>query len=184
LFARTLARGRWNATLDRWINFHGIASTPERLGRYIFARGTEPNVTKIWTLMQSTCQLLVALNHAKMATFGICTSTNWTADLFTMVLLAFFELIANSLALQIFDAIDLLFCHKFALQVIRIVDLETRELCLGFVTNAAFVNHLFALHAIVIVALLDALMLSTGQEALTERITNGNWLFAAFTLST
>ena len=56
-------------------------------------------MAKIGALVQSTSQFLVALNHAQMATFGICTVSDWTARIFAVMLLAFLQLVTNALAL-------------------------------------------------------------------------------------
>ncbi len=85
-----------------------------------------------------------------------------------MMFLTFFELIANSLTFQIVNTINLFLRHKFAPEVIGIVDFVARELGLVFVADATFVYHLFTLHALVIVALLDALVLATWQKSFAE----------------
>jgi len=68
--------------------------------------------------------------------------------------------------------------------VVGIVDLEAGEFSLGFVANTTFVDHFFTLHALVIMTLLDALVLSTGQKAFTKRVTDRNGLFTALSLAT
>lgn len=52
--------------------------------------------------------------------------------------------------------------------MVGIVHFVARELSFCLVADATLVHHLLAKHALVIVALLDALMSSTGQEAFTE----------------
>jgi len=91
-----------------------------------------------------------------------------TAQIFAVVLLTLFNLVADAFALQVIDFVDLFASHDFAALLFRVVDLEARELDLSLVADAALVDHLFAAHAIVDVALLDALMSTAGKEPLTK----------------
>ena len=46
--------------------------------------------------------------------------------------------------------------------MVGIVDFKAGEFCFGLVANTTLVDHFFALHALIIMTLLDALVLSTG----------------------
>lgn len=163
LFLARATTGRhWYTALDRWVKFSDSTRTKEGLRTDIFARWTESNVAEVSALVEATSQLLVALDHAEMATLGIASVAHWAAHLFTVVLLTLLQLVAHSFAFQVVDAIDLFSSHQFASKVVRIVDLEAGELGLSLVAHAAFVDQLLTLHAVVIVALLDALVLTAG----------------------
>lgn len=89
-------------------------------------------------------------------------TSDWTAHLLAVVLLTLLEGIADSLALQVVNLIHLFLCHEVCALVVRIVDLIAGELSLCFVADAALVDHLFAQHALIVVALLDALVSPAG----------------------
>lgn len=181
--ARSFAGWHWDSTLNGWLEFSNPARAEERLGRHVLARLAETNVAKICTLMEPTAELLVALGHAEMTTFRVwAVSLDRAAHFLALVLLALFQLVADPLALQVVNLIDLFSCHHLGPQLGRVVDLVTRILEFGLVAEAAFVNELFAAHALVVVALLDALVSSTRQELLAKRVTNWNWLNAGFAL--
>ena len=78
------------------------------------------------------------------------------------MLLALFELVADSLALQVINRIDFFSGHLLQTQLVWVVHLIAGELCLAFVACAALINKLLASHATVIVALFDALVFTAG----------------------
>lgn len=112
LLAGTTTTGWWNATLDRRVELSDATGTVQGLDRDKFTWLAESNVTEVWALVQSTGELLVALDHAKMATIGVRTVPNGATDLLAVVLLALFELVADAFALKIIDFIDFLFRHQ------------------------------------------------------------------------
>mmetsp|Transcript_18733 Transcript_18733/g.25337 ORF Transcript_18733/g.25337 Transcript_18733/m.25337 type:complete len:210 (-) Transcript_18733:585-1214(-) len=120
-----------------------------------------------------------------MAALRISTlASDRAANFLAMMLLALFELVADSLALQAVDVVDLFACHHLCPHIVWVVDLVAGELGLGLVTDAAFVDRLLAPHALVIVTLLDALVASTRQEPLAERVTYRYRLDTALALPT
>ena len=100
------------------------------------------------------------------------------------MLLALFELVADSLALQVINRIDFLSGHLLQTQLVWVVHLIAWEFCLALVACAALIDKLLASHAAVIVALLDALVLTAGQEFFAERVADWNRLYASLSLST
>ena len=97
------------------------------------------------------------------------------------MLLALFHLLANSLASQIVNSVDFFLSHHLLAQGVRIMNLVARELGLGLVANASFIDHFFTKHTAIIMTLLDALMAATRKEPLAKIITDRNWLDAALT---
>lgn len=181
--ARPLAGRHWNSTLNGRVEFGDTARAEERLGRYILAGFAESNVTEICTLMKTTSEFFVALGHAEMTTIRVrSVCLNRTANVLALMLLALFQLVANSLALQVVDLIHLFTCHHLRAQQVRVINLVARVLELCLVADAAFVDELLAEHALVIVTLLDALVAATGQELLTQRVAHWDRLNASLTL--
>ena len=69
-------------------------------------------MAEVGTFVQAARELLIALNHAKVASVGIgATFLDWAADLRALVLLTLLDLIANTLALYIVNRIHLLLRH-------------------------------------------------------------------------
>ena len=102
----------------------------------------------------------------------------------TFMLLALFQLVADSLALQVINRIDFLSGHQLLAQLVWVVHLIAGELCLALVAGAALVDKLLASHAAVVVALFDALVFTAGQEFIAERVADGNRLDASLSLAT
>jgi len=82
-----------------------------------------------------------------------------------VVLLTLFEGVANTLALQIVNFVDLLLRHKLLALLVRVVDFVAGELGLTLIASTAFINHFFASHACTIVTGLDALVSTARQES-------------------
>ena len=61
------------------------------------------------------------------------------------------------------------------------MNLVARELGLGLVANASFIDHFFTEHTAIVMTLLDALVTATGEEPLAKIVTDRNWLDAALT---
>jgi hypothetical protein len=112
--------------------------------------------------VKSTGKFLVALDHAKVATFWVRTLPYRAAHVFAAMSLALFKLVADSLALQVVNFMYFFTSHKLFTDLIRIVDHVAGVLCLGLVADAALIDHLFAAHALIIMTLFDALVPSTG----------------------
>ena len=161
LLAGSFARGWWNSTLDWWFKFSYSTRTPKWLCRHVAARLTVTNMAEIRAIMNSTAKFLATLNHAKMFSFWVRTMPYRTANFLAAMSLTLFNHVAHSLALQVVNLVYFLCSHKLSTELIGIVDLVTRELCLLFVTDAAFVYHLFASHAFTIMTLHLALVPST-----------------------
>ena len=69
-------------------------------------------MAEVGTFVQAARELLIALNHTKVASVGIgATFLDWAADLRALVLLTLLDLIANTLALYIVNRIHLLLRH-------------------------------------------------------------------------
>ena len=63
-------------------------------------------------LMKSTCEFLIANDHAEMFALGVGTlASNRTTNFLAVMLLALFHLLANSLASQVVNSVDFLFSH-------------------------------------------------------------------------
>ena len=100
LLARSFAGGHWDAAFDRWVKLGDATWAPQWLDRHEIARFAESDMAEVGTLVQAARELLIALNHAKVASVGIgATFLDWAADLRALVLLTLLDLIANALAL-------------------------------------------------------------------------------------
>ena len=97
-----------------------------------------------------------------MTAFWVRAIPNRTAHFFAAMSLALFNLVADSLALQVVNLVYFFTSHKLFADLIWIVDHVTRVLCLSLVADTALVNHLFTAHAFIIMTLFDALVPSTG----------------------
>ena len=62
--------------------------------------------------MKSTGKFLVALDHAKVATFWVRAIPDRTAHFFAAVSLALFDLVADSLALQVVNVLHFFASHE------------------------------------------------------------------------
>ena len=111
--------------------------------------------------MKSTRQFLIALDHAKVATFWIRTIPNRTAHFFAAMSLTLFDHVAYSLALQVVNLVYFFCSHELFTELIRVIDLVTRELRLLLIADAALIDHLFTAHALTIMALHLALVSPT-----------------------
>ena len=118
-------------------------------------------MAEIRAIVKSTAELLSALDHAKVFSFRIRTVPDGTANFFATMSLTLFDHVADSLALQVVDLVNFFCCHVLFTELIRIVYLVARELCLLLIAYAAFVDHLFTAHTLTIVTLHLALMPST-----------------------
>ena len=184
LLARSFAGGYWHTAFDRWLKLRNAAGAPQRLGRYILAWWAEADVAEFCALMLLTWQLLVADNHAEVTALRVrVLASHWTAHVLAFMLLTLLIRIANTRALQVIDLVDLLLRHHLRSQRVRIIYRGAWEFSLGLVANAAFVDHLLALHALIVVALFDALVAPTRQESFTERVADGHRFDAALALA-
>ena len=98
--ARAFTGGRRDTAFDRWVKLCDTTWAPQWLDRHETARFAESNMAEVGTFVQSAGKLLIALNHAKVASIGIGTTfLDRAANLLALMLLALLELIANALAL-------------------------------------------------------------------------------------
>ena len=100
LLARAFTGGHWDTAFDRWVKLCDTAWAPQWLDRHEIARFAEANMAEVGTFVQSAGKLLIALNHAKVASIGIgATFLDRAANLRALMLLTLLDLIANALAL-------------------------------------------------------------------------------------
>ena len=84
-----------------------------------------------------------------------------TANIFAVMCLTFFQLITHTLALQSVNSLHFFLCHQLLTEMIWVMNFIAWELGLCLVANTSLVDHLFTLHAFVVVTSLDALMSTT-----------------------
>lgn len=168
LLAGAFARWLRHTALDRRVELCDAAWAEERVDRHDFARFAEADMAEVGALVEPTRELLIALDHAEMSTFGVGAASHRAANFLAVVLLTLLQLIADAFALQVVDRVDLFTRHHLLAQLIRIVHLVARILGLALIAGAAFVDELFTPHALLVMALLDALVSATGQESLAQ----------------
>ena len=161
LLAGSFARRRRNSTLDRRVEFSYSARTPEWLCRHVAARLAVTNMAEFWAVVKSTAKFLTARDHAKMLSFWVRAMPDGTAHFFAAMSLTLFNHVAYSLALQVVNLVYFFCSHELFTELIRIIDLVTRELCLLLIADAALIDHLFTAHALTIMALHLALVSPT-----------------------
>ena len=114
--ARAFARWWLDATFNRWVKLCDSTRAIKRLSRHDFARWTEADMTEFGAVVLLTLKLLVALNHAEVKSIWIrALVLDRAANIIALMLLAFFELVTDFLALKILDLVYLFACHPFLL---------------------------------------------------------------------
>lgn len=153
----------WLPALYRRVYLGDIAWAEQRLVRNPPTRLAEAQVTEIRALMASTGELLVAGLDAQVLPSGVIATTltlHWTTNFGALMFITRLELVANSITPEVVGLRDLLWAGKKSPLLRRVVDQVAWEANLSFTTDARFLDHLFALHAVPIVTGFNTLMLA------------------------
>lgn len=189
LLARPTTAGCWNAAFDRWFNLRNSARAHQRLGRNPLAGIAETKVAEVVALMLSTRQHFLALNDTKMQALRITGSPaellfDRAANFFALVLVARFELLADNLALELIERLELVFRHQLLTLMLRIVDFVAADFHACLTAPTLVINLSLAAHAVSIMALFRALVLAAWKEAFAKCITGWNGFRAVLSLPT
>lgn len=131
-------------------------------------------MTELIALMLSTLKSLCASFQAEMLSEGVETLLSRAAKLLAFMLSAGLDLITQSLAFVNFYLLDFFRLHKLLLDMLWVIYLIAFELSLIFSADACLLHKLIAFHAIAIMTLQSALMLSTGQESVALTLASWN----------
>ena len=129
-----------HAAFDGRVYLSDSTRTPERLIRDILAWLAQATMAVITASVFTTGELLRADNHAEMLALWIACLAHplldWTANLLTPMLATSLHLVANSMAFEALNLVNLLLRHQQLLLGHGIVDLVAFDLDLGLATLA------------------------------------------------
>lgn len=144
-------------------------------------------MAQVRTIVFAAGQELVAHNLAPVFALWIALPPSLrvdrTADFSALVLLAIFGLVADPIALERVDLEGLLSTHVLFSLLTRVVNHVAGQFALMFAAGALFDHGHLTLGTVAIVTGLHALVLATGEVALTDRLAGWDWLCALFALT-